>query len=89
MLPSDLDPKLFTHAGKTYYMPFESTVCITKCWFYNSQDTVYKSVAELKGVYERATAQDNILILNIPPATNGKMRQGDIALLQKLKKVIK
>lgn len=89
MLPSDPDPKLFTHAGKTYYMPFESTVCITKCWFYNSQDTVYKSVAELKEVYERATAQDNILILNIPPATNGKMRQGDIELLQKLKKVIK
>lgn len=89
MLPSDPDPKLFTHAGKTYYMPFESTVCVSKCWFYNSQDTVYKSVAELKEVYERATAQDNILILNIPPATNGKMRQGDIELLQKLKKVIK
>lgn len=34
-------------------------------------------------------AQKSDEVRNIPPATNGKMRQGDIALLQKLKKVIK
>lgn len=88
MLPADPDPKLFVHNGKKYYMPFESTVCISKRWFYHTSDTVYKSVAELKEVYQRATAQDNILILNVPPARNGKMRPGDIDLLQKLKKAI-
>lgn len=36
-LPADEDPKLFTHDGKDYYMPWESTVCISSRWFYKCE----------------------------------------------------
>lgn len=65
-------------------MPFESTVCISKRWFYNTKDTIYKSIDELEKLYYRATDQNNILILNVPPNKEGKMRQKDIDLLIEL-----
>ena len=37
-LPADNDPKLFSHDGKLYYMPWESTICISERWFYNTTD---------------------------------------------------
>ncbi len=89
MLPAEKDPKLFTHNNKTYYMPWESTVCMSQMWFCNSNDTTYKSIEELEEVYYKATAQDNILILNCPPNKNGEMREKDIDLLKQLKNKVK
>jgi alpha-L-fucosidase len=87
-LPANPDPKLFIHDGKTYYMPWESTMCISGNWFYNTKDTVYKSIDVLAKDYKIATAQNNILILDAPPNRKGQIRQKDIDLLMKLKKVI-
>lgn len=87
-LPVDPDPKIFTHNNKSYYMPWESTLCISSKWFYNTQDTVYKEVDELLRDYKIATAQNNILILNAPPNREGNLRQQDIDLLMALKKAI-
>lgn len=87
-LPANPDPKIFTHGNDQYYMPWESTVCISKYWFYNTKDTTYKSIEELVKEYQTATAQDNILILNTPPNREGKIRQPDIELLMKLKKAV-
>ncbi|SFB56612.1 alpha-L-fucosidase [Algoriphagus aquimarinus] len=84
-LPKENDPKIFTHNNEEYYMPWESTVCISKRWFYNTQDTVYKPIDELVELYNVATAQDNILILNCPPGRDGKIRSEDIQLLTELK----
>ena len=84
-LPANPDPKLFTHDGNTYYMPFETTVCMSKRWFYHTEDDTYKSVDELVELYQIATAQDNILILNCPPNREGRMRDMDVALLVKLR----
>lgn len=86
MLPADDDPKTFTHDGKDYYMPWESTVCISNRWFYNTQDTVFKSVDELEKLYRQCTKNDNILILNCPPNREGRLRDKDISLLQALRK---
>ncbi len=88
-LPAKSDPKIFTHDGKEYYMPWESTVCISQRWFYNTTDTVYKSIDELAHLYEIATDQDNILILNSPPNRNGKIRSKDVELLTALKERLK
>jgi len=85
-LPVENDPKVFSNDGKEYYMPWESTICISKRWFYNSTDTVYKSVDDLVKMYRTATDQDNILILNCPPNCEGKMRETDIELLMLLRK---
>ncbi len=88
-LPANPDPKLFTHDGKTYYMPWESTVCMSKRWFYHTDDDTYKSLDELVELFNRTTSQDNILILNAPPNREGKMRDKDIQLLIELRKRIK
>lgn len=89
LLPANPDPKVFTHQGKRYYMPFESTVCISKRWSYHTTDMEYKSADELETLYRRATAQDNILILNTPPNREGKIRPEDVNLLIELKERIK
>ena len=88
LLPPNPDPKLFTHNGQTYYMPWESTVCMSERWFYNTEDTTYKSIDELVDLYQKATAQDNILILNTPPDRDGRIRERDVALLTELRKRI-
>ena len=85
-LPLNPDPKTFTHDGKQYYMPWESTVCLSSRWFYHTKDSTYKSIDELVQLYNRATAQDNILIINCPPNRKGQMREKDAALLVELRK---
>jgi alpha-L-fucosidase len=87
-LPANPDPKLFSHNGRLYYMPWETTVCISQKWFYNTTDTVYKSVDELYDLYQIATAQDNILILDLPPDRSGRLREKDIELVMALRKRI-
>jgi alpha-L-fucosidase len=87
-LPANPDPKTFVHNGKTYYMPWESTMCISGKWFYNTKDTVYKSIDILAKDYKIATAQNNILILDAPPNRQGKIRQKDIDILMKLKRAV-
>ena len=59
-----------------------------KRWFYHTTDKEYKSIDELFKFYQRATAQDNILILNLPPNREGRMRQEDVDLLLELRKRI-
>ncbi|HBA30360.1 alpha-L-fucosidase [Parabacteroides goldsteinii] len=87
-LPADNDPKLFSHDGKLYYMPWESTICISERWFYNTTDKKYKTVEELAGLYHQCTKNDNILILNCPPNREGKIRDADVTLLKELRKKI-
>lgn len=87
-LPADNDPKVFTHDGKDYYMPWESTVCISQRWFFNTTDHTFKSVDELEKLYRQCTKNDNILILNCPPNRDGQLRTEDIAILKELRKRI-
>ncbi len=84
-LPVENDPKIFTHNRNEYYMPWESTVCISQRWFYNTTDTVFKPVDELVEMYKVATAQDNILILNCPPNREGEIRSRDIEILNQIR----
>ncbi len=84
-LPTDNDPKTFTHDGKQYYMPWESTVCISQRWFYNTTDTIYKTLDELEKLYRQGTKNDNILILNCPPNREGRLRDRDVELLKELR----
>ena len=87
-LPADDDPKVFSHEGKNYYMPWESTVCLSQRWFYNTTDTTYKSEDELISLFKQATKNDNILILNCPPGRDGKMRETDRRILRNLRERI-
>lgn len=84
-LPVDNDPKLFVHDGKSYYMPWESTICISERWFYNTKDTKFKTIDELEKLYHQCTKNDNILILNCPPNREGLLREQDIKILKDLR----
>lgn len=84
-LPTDNDPKVFTHDGKSYYLPWESTVCISQRWFYNTKDNQFKSVDELEKMYRQCTKNNNILILNCPPGHDGKIRSEDVRILKELR----
>ena len=66
-------------------MPWESTVCLSQRWFYNTKDNTYKSLDELEALYRKATKNNNILILNCPPNREGRLRQADIDLLKQLR----
>lgn len=80
-LPNNPDPKIFSHDGKKYYMPWESTVCLSEKWFFNTKDKTYKTPDMLDKLYQQATAQDNILIINCPPNRDGRMREDDANIL--------
>ena len=70
------DPKIFSHSGNTYYLPFEATITLSASnnWFFHPTDVTNKSVSELVGIYQSATAQDNMLVLNAPPDRRGHVR---------------
>lgn len=87
-LPADNDPKVFTHDGHDYYLPWESTICISQRWFYNTKDNTFKSVDELEKLYKRCTKNDNVLILNCPPDREGRLRTKDVEILKELHKRI-
>lgn len=83
-LPANPDPKVFSYNGNRYYMPWETTVCLSQKWFYNTKDRTYKTPDELVNLYKQSTAQDNILIINCPPNCDGRMREDDAKILKNL-----
>lgn len=89
LLPADNDPKIFVYDGKPYYMPWESTVCISSKWFYNTTDKNFKSIDELEKLFIQSTKNDNILILNCPPNRDGEIRKEDVEILKLLHDRIK
>ncbi|MNY71063.1 hypothetical protein D3C86_2093210 [compost metagenome] len=66
-------------------MPFETTVVLGKRWFYHTDDNTPRPVAELADLYNKATAQDNILILNVGPNRAGRIKDSDVEVLKQLK----
>jgi alpha-L-fucosidase len=90
LLPGFPDPKIFSHGGESYYLPFESTITLSSqnYWFYDTRDSSPKPLATLASYYLAATAQDNILILNAPPDRSGVIREQDRARLFELRDLL-
>lgn len=55
-------------------MPFESTqtISVIGSWFNHPEDSTIRDVEELEEIFYVSTSNDNCLLLNIPPATNGE-----------------
>ncbi len=86
--PSDFrlwDPKLITrfdkkqylHEGKSYYLPFEHTICISKRWnwFQKSVQLPARDLDEMEELFYWCTDNDNCLVMNIPPDQTGRIRE--------------
>jgi alpha-L-fucosidase len=81
------DPKIFSHDGNSYYLPFEATTMLSgySKWFYSTYDNYNRSVSDLAAIYDSATAQNNILVLNAPPDRRGLVRDLERSTLFQLR----
>lgn len=86
--PSDFrlwDPKLITrydkkqylHQGKSYYLPYEHTICLSNRWnwFQKSTELPIRSIDELEELFYWSTDNDNCLVVNVPPDQTGRIRE--------------
>lgn len=82
------DPKIYTFEGEKYYLPFEMTICSRDgfSWFYsNIYETkpfldIEETVAHCKTVFEA----NNMVVINMPPNTDGKLVEGDVIHLMEI-----
>lgn len=71
------DKKQYLHEGKSYYMPFEHTLCISHRWnwFQKSAKLPTRELDELEELFYWCTDNDNALVMNIPPDQTGRIRE--------------
>ena len=82
------DPKLYTYQNNTYYLPFEMTICSRQgfSWFYSN---IYEKMPflDVKDTVEKcriAFAARNMVVINLPPDTDGRLVQSDIDHLMQI-----
>ena len=84
------DPKLYTFAGQTYYMPFEMTICMREgfSWFNSNiyEQKPFINHQKIIEYYRLAEKTNNILVVNMPPNVNGRLNESDIENLMKVSK---
>lgn len=84
------DKKQYLHEEKSYYVPFEHTLCISKrwSWFAKKQMEPARDLDELEELFYRCTAGGNTLVVNLPPDQTGRIREHEantvIALRQRM-----
>lgn len=71
------DKKQYLHQGKSYYLPFEHTLCLSKAWnwFQKSSIMPVRDLDELEELFYWCTDNDNTLVVNIPPDQTGRIRE--------------
>jgi alpha-L-fucosidase len=76
IIPKD-DKKQYLRNGKSYYMPFEHTICISKnwTWFQKSQSVPVRELDELEELFYWCTDNGNSLVINIGPDQDGLIRE--------------
>lgn len=86
------DPKIFTFNGERYYLPFEMTICSRQGkWFYSDtyEDCPFTDVETAAADCQRAFDERNIVVINLPPNTQGRLVEGDIAHLMEIAERLK
>ena len=79
------DPKIYSHDGKDYYLPFEATICIRNMvnWFWDDDYTKDPLVGAefIAEKYRHLSGQENVLVVNVAPDIHGRQEPEDIACL--------
>ncbi|MDB5091515.1 MAG: hypothetical protein JWR09_5509 [Mucilaginibacter sp.] len=70
------DPKYYTYNGKSYYLPFEHTLCLSDRWNWFQKKAILpaRPLDELEELYYWCTANNNIMIMDVPPDETGRIR---------------
>ena len=86
-----LDKKQYLHQGKSYYLPFEHTICLSKAWtwFQKSTPQPVRNLDELEEIFYWCTDNDNVLVVNIPPDNTGRIRENEANTIIELGKRLK
>lgn len=89
-LPTKNDPKIYRHNGRKYYLPFESTqtISVLGSWFNHPEDPTVRDVEELEEIFYVSTSNDNCLLLNVPPATDGLQNPKAVENIVELARVL-
>lgn len=71
------DPKFYKYEDKTYHLAFEHTICLSDRWnwFQKKNDIPARPLDELEELVYWGTANNNLMIINIPPDLTGKIRK--------------
>lgn len=71
------DKKQYLHEGKSYYQPFEHTICLSSRWnwFQKKEQLPVRSLDELEELFYWCTDNDNALVINVPPDHTGRIRE--------------
>lgn len=71
------DKKQYLHEGKSYYLPFEHTICLSSRWnwFQKSAQLPVRSLDELQELFYWCTDNNNSLVINVPPDKTGRIRE--------------
>ena len=73
------------YAGELVWYPAEVNTSIRPGWFHHpAEDGQVRSADELFGLYLRAVGGNSCLLLNVPPARDGRIADGDVAVLERL-----
>lgn len=74
------DPKEFMSPdGQLRYLPFEHTICISDRWnWFQKKDIIpARTPDELEELFYWCTANDNVLLVNLPPDQTGRIRENE------------
>lgn len=75
------------HAPGLIWYPAETDVSIRPGWFYHAnQDSMVKSKKTLMDIYFSSVGRNGVLLLNIPPDTDGLISKADVQALQNWRK---
>ncbi len=85
----DVDPKLYTYRGQTYYLPYEATFTLSKSWFWNTQyGSRAMTAQEIADHYRRYRSQNNVFVLNCGPNRDGRLEQADVDQLREVARIL-
>lgn len=81
------DHKIYEVDGENYYLPFEHTICLSKQWNWFQKESVMETrdIDELEELFYRTMANNNTLVINVPPDRRGLFRQNEINALMELR----
>ena len=73
------DPKYYKYDNTLYYLPFEHTICLSDRWnwFQKKKVLAARPIDELEELFYWGTANNNIMIINIPPDPTGQIRTNE------------
>jgi alpha-L-fucosidase len=70
-----------------HWFPGEADVSIRRGWFHHSEQAP-KPAAELFDLYEQSVGRNAVLLLNVPPAADGRIERRDVAELREFRAMV-